>query len=161
GSASQAPVVPGVGPAGAVVVASSGSGNIYASGLDRVYRSLDQGAHFSSQVVIAAGEPHAPLPPLILDPANGTSAYVAGQHLYRTGDSGNTWTPLALIDPDPTHVAIALARAPSSAFVLYAATACLPEVVSAACPAVSLIWRSTNSGGSWTAIGSVAGYVNR
>jgi uncharacterized protein (TIGR03437 family) len=161
GSPSQGSTVPGIGPTGAVVVASSGSGNIFASGLDRVYRSLDHGAHFSSQIVIPAGELHAPLPPLILDAATGISAYVAGQHLYHTTDSGAAWTALATIDPDPTHVAIALARAPSSSFVLYAATACLPEIIGTACPAVSLIWRSTNAGGSWTAIGSVAGYVNR
>jgi uncharacterized protein (TIGR03437 family) len=44
---------------------------------------------------------------------------------------------------------------------MFAATACLPEVtVSATCSPVSLIWRSTNSGTTWTQINPVAGYVS-
>jgi uncharacterized protein (TIGR03437 family) len=151
--------VEGVGPVGVVVAASSGSGNLYASGLTQVYTSTSPGAKFTAQTAIPAGELRAPFPPLLSDPASPASAYVAGQKLYHTSDSGAVWTALGTIDPDPTHVVIALGRGPFN-FLLYAATACLPEIVPAAtCSPVSLIWRSTNGGTSWVQLNPVAGYV--
>jgi uncharacterized protein (TIGR03437 family) len=151
--------VAGVGPVGMVVAATSGSGQLYASGLTQVYTSTNLGTTFSPHTAIPAGEPRAPFPPMISDPSSPASAYVAGQKLYHTTDSGAVWTAVSTIDPDPSHVVIALTRAPIG-FILFAATACLPEVaVSATCSPVSLIWRSLNNGTSWTQINPVAGYV--
>src|SRR5262249_40016940 len=100
-----------------------------------------------------------PFPPLVMDATTGSTAYVAGKRLYRTTNSGNTWTALAEVDPDPTHVVIALAIAPTGATVLYAATACLPELSTTACTGTSLVWRTTNAGQSWTQTTLVQGQV--
>ena len=97
-----------------------------------------------------------------MDPVNAAIAYVAGQRVYRTSDSGTTWTAVPIVDPDPTHVITALAVAPASRQILYAATACLPELaLSFSCPSNSFIWRSQNSGQSWTQRATVPGLVSR
>ncbi|MBI2822108.1 MAG: hypothetical protein HYX74_07765, partial [Acidobacteria bacterium] len=153
--------VPGIGAVGNVAAAASGSSNIFAVGNRQIYRSTDGGSRFSSRTVVADGELRAPFPPLVLDPVSTSSAYVAGRRLYRTSDSGATWTALMVVDPDPTHVVIALALAPASRSTLYAATACLPEVALASCPATSLVWRSANGGASWVQLSPVPGLVNR
>jgi uncharacterized protein (TIGR03437 family) len=152
--------VPGIGPVGAVVTASAGSGNIYTSGLTQVYDSGNHGTTFAAHTAIPAGELRAPFPPLLMDPTSPSSSYVAGQKLYHTSDSGTTWTALGTIDPDPTHVVTALARSSGFGVAMYAATACLPEVVGASCPSISLIWRSTTNGSSWTQLNPVSGYVS-
>src|SRR5262249_1558654 len=135
--------------------------NIFVAGNQQIYTSTDGGATFASQTVIADGELRAPSPPLLLDPTTASTAYVAGTRLYPTTNSGNTWTALAVVDPDPNHVVLAVAAAPSSRLTLYAATGCLPEVALISCPPGSLIWRSTNGGQSWVQVSPVPGLVNR
>ncbi len=152
--------VAGIDSAGSVVSAA-GSSNIFTAGNNQVYRSTDAGANFSSRAVIAVDELRAPFPPVLLDPVNPASAYVAGTRLYRTTNSGQSWTALPVVDSDTTHVVIALAMAPAQRTALYAATACLPEVALTTCPSTSTIWRSANSGQTWIRTGSVSGYVNR
>ena len=143
------------------VSALANSSNIFATGNQAIYLSGDGGTQFSSSKVLADGELRAPFPPLVVDPVNPSSAFVAGSRLYRTSNAGDSWTVLPAVDSDPTHVVIALTMAPAQRTTLYAATACLPEVVLTSCPPVSLIWRSQNSGQTWTRMGSVSGYVNR
>lgn len=152
--------VGGIAAAGNVAAAATGSTNIFTSGNTLFYRSTDGGAQFSAETVLPEAELRAPYPPLLLDPANTLSAYVAGRRLYHTTNSGTSWTMLAIVDPDPTHVVIALAMAPASRSTLYAATACLPEVALVPCPEASLIWVSRNAGTSWVQV-SVTGLVNR
>jgi uncharacterized protein (TIGR03437 family) len=152
--------ISGTDAAGAVGAAATGS-NILAAGNNAVYVSTDSGAQFSTHRVIPDGELRAPFPPLLLEPVVTSSAYVAGRRLYRTTNNGTSWTPLAVVDPDPTHVVIALAMAPASRATLYAATACLPEVSQTRCSPGSLLWRSANSGASWTQLPPITGYVNR
>jgi len=151
--------VSGIDAAGKIA-AATGSANIFAAGNKFIYSSTDRGAHFSSLNVLG-GELRAPFPPLVLDPVITSSAYVAGSRLYHTGDSGATWTALAAVDTDPTRVVIALAMAPTSRVVLYAATACLPEVALIDCPATSVVWRSANGGQTWVQMGFVSGLINR
>src|SRR5262245_38031660 len=98
---------------------------------------------------------------MILDQTITASAYVAGRRLYHTTNNGNTWTALAIVYPDQAHAGITLAMAPAARATLYAATACLPEVAQTSCPASTLIWRSANSGTTWTQLPPVTGYVNR
>jgi uncharacterized protein (TIGR03437 family) len=143
------------------VGAAANSTDIFSSGNRQVALSTDAGQHFSAQDVIASGELRAPFPPLIVDSTNSASVFVAGTHVYHTTNSGGSWTALPMVDSDTTHVIIALAQAPASRATLYAATACLPEVAGTACPATSIIWRSANTGQTWTQEGSIAGYVNR
>ncbi len=152
----------GVGAVGNVTAAAAGSFNVFAAGNNQVFRSSDGGAHFSASSVLPAGELRAPYPPVLLDTVT-TTAYVGGRRLYRTTDSGATWTALALVDSDPNRAVTAIASAPTSRLILYAATACLPEVALVACPATSFIWRSTNGGQTWvqTSPSPVAGFVNR
>jgi uncharacterized protein (TIGR03437 family) len=152
--------VSGIDSAG-IVASGANSSNIFSAGNNQVYRSNDAGANFSSRAVIAEDELRAPFPPVLLDPVNSASAYVAGTRLYRTTNSGQSWTALPVVDSDTTHVVIALGMAPAQRTALYAATACLPEVVLTACPSSSTIWRSANSGQTWSSMGSVSGYVNR
>ncbi|MBI3939532.1 MAG: hypothetical protein HY315_01740, partial [Acidobacteria bacterium] len=142
-------------------VAAAESGNIFAAGNRQIHRSTDGGSVFSSRAVLADAELRAPFPPLVLDPVSMSSAYVAGRRLYHTSDSGVTWRALTVVDPDPTHVVIALAMAPASRSTLYAATACLPEVALVSCPIVSWVWRSQNAGESWVQMTPVSGLVNR
>lgn len=153
--------VPGIGAVGGVGAAAIGTTNIFAAGNSRVHVSTDGGARFTSRTVLPDGELRAPFPPFLLDSANSAAAYVAGQRVYRTNNSGATWTASSIVDSDPTRVVIALAAAPAFRAVLYAATACLPEVALVSCPATSFIWRSTNSGDSWVLASVVAGFVNR
>ncbi|HYR90676.1 MAG TPA: hypothetical protein VE422_41815 [Terriglobia bacterium] len=152
--------VSGIDAAGKVVAATGSSSNIFAAGNKFIYNSTDSGAHFSSLNVLG-GELRAPFPPLVVDPGIPSSAFVAGSRLYRTTDSGATWTALPVVDPDPNRVVIALAMAPASRAALYAATACLPEVALVDCPAVSVVWRSANAGQTWVQMGSLPGLVNR
>jgi len=153
--------VPGIGAAGSVT-ATANSTAIFSAGNDEVVRSTDGGASFSSSAVIADGELRAPFPPLVVDPVNSASVYVAGTRVYHTTNSGQSWTALPVVDSATNHLVIALAIAPAPRSVLYAATACLPEVALTSCPTTnSLIWRSTNSGQSWTQTGTVSGYVSR
>jgi uncharacterized protein (TIGR03437 family) len=153
--------VSGIDATGNVAAAATGSTNIFASANGRTYSSTDGGAKFSVDTVLPESELRAPYPPLLLDPVNTLSAYVAGQRLYHTTNSGTSWTTLAVVDPDPTHVVIALAIAPASRSTLYAATACLPEVALASCRAGSQIWVSRNAGTNWIQLSPVAGLVNR
>jgi uncharacterized protein (TIGR03437 family) len=152
--------VSGIGPVGAVAASASGS-NILASSNGAVQISTDAGAQFNAKAVIADGELRAPFPPLVLDPVVTASAYVAGRRLYHTTNNGNTWTQLPIVDPDPTHVIIALAQAQAARATLFAATACLPEIAQTSCNASTQIWRSANSGTTWTQLPPVTGYVNR
>ena len=152
---------------GNVAAAATVSPNILAEGNARVYQSSDGGATFSFRAVLPSNESRAPLPPLAMDPVNAEIAYVAGQRVYRSSNGGIEgggveWTPLPVVDPDPSHVVIALAIAPASRQVLYAATACLPELsLSFSCPNVSFLWRSQNSGQSWAQRATVPGLVSR
>jgi uncharacterized protein (TIGR03437 family) len=143
------------------VGATANSTDIFTAGNKQVAGSTDGGQNFSVQDVIASEELRAPFPPLLVDPVNNASVFVAGTHLYHSTNSGKSWTALPVVDSDATHVVIAMTLAPASRTTLYAATACLPEVVVTSCPATSLIWRSANSGQTWTQEGSVSGYVNR
>ncbi|MBI4472494.1 MAG: hypothetical protein HY646_07485 [Acidobacteria bacterium] len=152
--------VSGIGAAGSVVIAA-GTSNIFATGNSEIFRSTDGGSRFLASTVIASGELRAPFPPIVLDPVATSSAFVAGRRLYRTNDSGATWTALPEVDPDPTHVVIALAIAPASRSTFFAATACLPEVALISCPATSVIWRSANGGQTWVQRSLVSGLVNR
>jgi uncharacterized protein (TIGR03437 family) len=153
--------VAGIGSAG-VVAATATLTNIYVSGNQHISISTDGGTTFSSSAVLASGELRAPLPPLVADPVNNASAYVAGTHVYHTTNSGQAWTALPVVDSDATHVVVALAMAPAQRTTLYAATACLPEVIGKTCPlTISWIWLSRNSGQSWTQMGTVSGFVNR
>src|SRR5579883_3490887 len=154
--------VAGVGPVGMVVAASGGSSNLYVSGLASVYTSSNLGVSFTARTAIPPGEPHAPFPPMVADGTSPNGAYIAGQKLYHTSDGGAVWSPLGTVDPDPTHVVIALTRAPIGGInFLYAATACLPEVALTTCSPISQIWRTTNNGANWTQLNPVAGYVSR
>lgn len=153
--------VPGIGAVGNVGATAGGVSNIFAVGNSEILTSTDGGASFSSRSVIASGELRAPFPPLVLDPLNSSTAYVAGRRLYRTTNSGAAWTALAVVDPDPTRVVIALTTAQGFRSVMYAATACLPEVALVSCPATSLVWRSGNGGDSWVQISVVLGLINR
>ena len=153
--------VPGIGAAGSVA-ATANAADIYTAGNGEVERSTNGGASFSSSSVIADGELRAPYPPLEVDPLNSASVYVAGTRLYHTTNSGQSWTALPVVDSGANQIVIALAIAPAQRGILYAATACLPEVALTSCPTTnSLIWRSVNSGQSWTQTGSVSGYVSR
>ena len=152
--------VNGINSAG-LVASAANSSNIFAASNSQVLRSTDSGASFSSRTVIAQDELRAPFPPVLLDPVTPTTAYVAGTRLYRTTNSGQSWTGLPIVDSDTTHVVIALAMAPAQRTALYAATACLPEVTLTTCPSTSTIWRSANSGQTWIPMGSLSGYVNR
>jgi uncharacterized protein (TIGR03437 family) len=153
--------VAGINAVGSVSGAATGSSNIFAAANNRIYVSTDAGAQFTGHSVITDGELRAPFPPVLLEPAVTTSAYVGARRLYRTTNSGTSWTALAVVDPDPTHVVIALAVAPAARATLYAATACLPEVVQTTCAPGSLMWRSANSGTTWTQLPPVTGYVTR
>lgn len=152
--------VAGIRSVGSVVAATANT-NIFAAGNNAVYTSTDEGVRFSARTVIADGELRAPFPPLILDPINSATAYVAGKRAYRTTNSGNSWTALGTVDPDATHVVIALAMPPASRTTLYAATACLPEVSAVACPSRSWVWRSANAGDTWVQVSVVNGFVNK
>ena len=150
--------VPEIGAVGSIAISNS---NILAAGDNAVFSSTDGGAHITSHAVIADGELRARFPPLILDPVTNTTAYVAGRRAYRTTDSGNAWTALGTVDPDPTHVVVALAMPRASRTTLYAATACLPEVALVPCPTQSWVWRSANSGVTWVQVSLVPGFINR
>ncbi|MBI2816755.1 MAG: hypothetical protein HYX72_07430 [Acidobacteria bacterium] len=147
-------------PAGSLAASTTGS-NIYAAGNSAVFVSTNGGTAFSSTAVIAAGELRAAYPPLVIDPNNGAIAYVAGQRVYRTANTGTSWTALPMFNPDSTHVVIALAISPVSRQTLYVATACVPELLVGICSNFSIIWRSSNSGQTWTRISAVPGLVNQ
>src|SRR5205823_6838532 len=102
--------------------ATSKSTDIFTAGNKQVALSTDGGQHFSAQDVIASGELRAPYPPLIVDPTNSASVFIAGTHVYHTTDSGSSWTTLPVVDSDTSRVVIALAQAPASRSILYAAT---------------------------------------
>ncbi|PYS33444.1 MAG: hypothetical protein DMG14_31845, partial [Acidobacteria bacterium] len=155
--------VPGIGSVGRVAAGAGGSQSttILTAGTTQVYESDDTGAQFSSRTVIPADELRAPYPPVIIDPVVPSSAYVAGRKVYHTSNSGAAWTALGTVDPDPTRVVIALAMAPAARTVLFAATACLPEVVLTSCPLTSVVWRSTNAGQTWVQMSVVDGFVNQ
>jgi uncharacterized protein (TIGR03437 family) len=154
--------VRGTGAVGRVAAVQAGNTRaIYAAGPSLVTVSTDGGATFSSQAVIEATELRAKYPPLVVDPVNPVSAFVAGRRVYHTPDSGTTWTQLAIVDPDPTRVVISMAMSSIARSTMFAATACLPEVALTACPSISVIWRSTNAGQTWTQMSIVAGFVNK
>ncbi len=155
--------VAGIGPVGRVsaVAGANGAIDIFTAGANQVYNSTNSGLQFVSHTVIAADELRAPYPPIVIDPVVPTSAFVAGRRVYHTTDSGDAWTALSIVDADPTRVVTALAQAPAARSTLFAATACLPEVVLTSCPPISVVWRSTNAGQTWVQQSVVAGYVNK
>jgi len=134
-----------VGAVGAVSVGSGTSPVVAAAGNVQVFRSLDSGATFTAVTAIPVTEPQATFSPLVIDPVSASSMFVAGTNLYHSTNSGSTWTLVSQIDPDPSHIVIALAMAPASRTTLYAATACLDEIAAASCPEASFIWRSAKS----------------
>jgi len=154
--------VPGIAAPGRISITTpaNGSTNIYTASATNVYASTNGGVAFSSQSVIPADELRAPYPPLVADPVVTATLYVAGRRLYRSNDNGDTWSALAIVDPDPTRVVTAMAMAPSARSTLFAATACLPEIALTTCPPISVVWRSTNAGQTWAQMSVVAGLVS-
>jgi uncharacterized protein (TIGR03437 family) len=150
-----------VGAAGAIAVGSAASDLVAASGNQQVFRSTDNGLTFTADPVIPSTELHAPFPPLVVDPVSSSSIFVAGTSLYHSTNTGASWTLVSRIDPDPSRVVTALAMAPGSRTVLYAATACLLEASAVSCPELSFIWRSANSGNTWVQQTTVEGRVGR
>ena len=135
---------------------------VVASSASSAYRSATGGSGAVSVPAVPASEAHAPLPPLLADPGNLANIFIGGQQLYRSTDQGETYQSFATIDPDRTRVIIALAAAPSARRFMYAATACVPQLAGAAgCPAVSYLWRSTNSGQTWVQATPVSGWVHQ
>jgi uncharacterized protein (TIGR03437 family) len=148
---------------GRVAAPNSGtSQNIFASANDSVQHSSNLGAKFTAATVLPSSELRAPYPPLIINPTTPANAYVAGRRLYRTTDSGTTWSLVATIDSNPSNVVTALAIAPLGGGnrTMYAASACLPEITLATCSTSSTIWQSTNTGLTWTRRSTVLGLVS-
>lgn len=142
-------------------MSASGTENIFAVGGSAFYRSHNGGRTFTPDTPIPVGQPRAPAPPLMLNSGNPSDVFVAGRRIYRSQDDGLTWSEYSQVDSDPSRVVIAMAQAPSARQILYAATACLPEVTTtAACLSGSTIWRSTNYGSTWVRLGSILGYVS-
>ena len=140
---------------------ASGTENIFAVGSSAFYRSHNGGRGFTQDTPIPVGQPRAPAPPLMLNSGNPSDVFVAGRRIYRSQDDGVTWIEYSQVDSDSSRVVIAMAQAPSARQILYAATACLPEVTTTgACQAGSTIWRSTNYGSTWILLGSIPGYVS-
>ena len=153
--------VPAIREVGWVGVGTGGSPNVIASGGALAYTSVDRGGKFTTRTVFPDTELRTTYPPFVLDPVTPTTAYLAGTKLYRSTDSGTTWTALSTVDPDPTRVVVALSLPSTSRTLMYAATACLPEVARITCPNNSFFWRSADSGTTWTALGPISGIVKR
>jgi len=135
--------------------------NIFVVGGSAFYLSHNAGRTFALATPIPVGQARAPAPPLMLNSGDPSDVFVAGRLIYRSQDDGVTWSEYGVVDSDPSRVVIAIAQAQSARQILYAATACLPEVTTTgACQAGSTIWRSTNYGSTWIRLGSLSGYVS-
>lgn len=146
---------------GSVQVSGGSPQNIYAMGNQSLFRSTDGGTTFKSSTAISSGEFRAPYPPLLMDPVAPSILYTAGQRLYRSADNGQTWAALGpAIDADSSTVVVALAFPAVARQIIYAATACL-NTPSSTCQPFSRIFASANSGGTFTQIATVQGYVNK
>ena len=142
-------------------MSASGVENMFAVGGSAFYRSHNGGRTFTPDTPIPVVQPRAPAPPLMLNSGNPSDVFVAGRRIYRSQDDGLTWSEYSQVDSDSSRVVIAIAMAPSARQILYAATACLPEVTTTgACLSASTIWRSTNYGSTWIRLGSIPGYVS-
>ncbi len=151
----------GVGSVGSVVISLSTTVSVLAVGNAEVFNSVGNATDFSSRSVIPSAELRAPLPPMVADTTNPSSAYIAGRRLYHTNDAGGSWAALPIVDAEESHVVVALAIAPASRLTLYAATACLREVATMTCPTASRMWRSANGGQTWTQMAPIPGLVSR
>jgi uncharacterized protein (TIGR03437 family) len=142
-------------------ISVSGTENIFVVGGSAFYLSHDAGRTFALATPIPVGQLRAPAPPLMLNSGDPSDVFVAGRLIYRSQDDGVTWSEYGVVDSDPSRVVIAMAQAQSARQILYAVTACLPEVATTGtCQAGSTIWRSTNYGSTWTRLGSLSGYVS-
>jgi photosystem II stability/assembly factor-like uncharacterized protein len=131
-------------------------------GADGVYRSTDGGSTWTGVI----GGSGFPATAVVFDPTNGNNAFVAigasggnaQNGIYGSTDAGATWTPLLTAGTAPAG-RIALALAPSTPTTLYASIAYESDGTTSA-GSLYALYKTTNSGTSWTKLASVPNYCN-
>lgn len=90
-----------------------------------LHRTTDGGASSTTITPAAAVGTEGSLfyPPLFMDPEDSTRLLFGGEHVYRSADSGTSWTRIgAAGQPDSTNRISALFEAPSDTKTIYAGT---------------------------------------
>ncbi len=126
-------------------------------GADGVYRSTDGGKTWTGVL----GGSGFPATGVVFDPTNGNNAFAAigasagnsANGIYGSTDGGVTWSPLLTAGTAPAG-RIALAMAPSTPTTLYA------SIANASAGSLYALYKTTNSGTSWTQLTSVPNYCN-
>ena len=132
------------------------------SGADGVYRSADGGSTWK----LVLGGSGFPATAVVFDPTNGNNAYAAigymfgnaSNGVYGSTDGGQTWKALLVANGAPAG-RIALAIAPSSPSTLYASVA-YANIGSTSDGSLFALFKSTNSGGTWTKLTATPNYCN-
>ncbi len=127
------------------------------SGNDGVFRSTDGGSTWTN-VLGGAGFPATAV---VFDPTNGNNAYAAigpssgtsSNGVWGSKDGGVTWTGLLTAGSAPAG-RVALALAPSTPTTLYA------SVANATDGSLYAMYKTTNSGTTWTQLTSIPNYCN-
>jgi uncharacterized protein (TIGR03437 family) len=150
-------------PVGFTTAVNTSPENVYSMGSGNFFESTDAAAKFTSFTAIPSTEQHAPYPPLLVDTVSLSLLYTAGQKAYRSTNGGQSWSALSGQIDSSGGVVTAMAYSPLLRQIMYAATACLSTAVPApqSCPATSRVYMSTNTGATWTLLGTVNGYVSR
>jgi photosystem II stability/assembly factor-like uncharacterized protein len=131
-------------------------------GADGVYRSTDGGSTWTGVL----GGSGFPATGVVFDPTNGNNAFAAigapggnsANGIYGSTDGGATWSPLLVADTAPAG-RITLAMAPSTPTTLYASIAYASNGSTSA-GSLYALYKTTNSGTSWTSLTSVPNYCN-
>ena len=131
-------------------------------GADGVYRSTDGGSTWT----LVLGGSGFPATAVVFDPTNGNNAYAAigyvggnsANGVYGSTDGGQHWTALLTAGAAPAG-RIALAIAPSSPSTLYASIG-YASIGSTSDGSLYAMYKTTNSGTSWTKLTATPNYCN-
>ena len=157
--------VTGGGSIGSLAISPNGQvllAGVTLEGADGVYRSTDGGTTWTGVL----GGSGFPATGVVFDPTNGNIAFAAigatagnsKNGVYGSTDGGVTWSPLLTAGTAPAG-RITLAMAPSTPTTLYASIAYANDGSTSQGSLLGL-YKTTNSGTSWTELTSVPNYCN-
>jgi uncharacterized protein (TIGR03437 family) len=130
----------------AVAVSPKAPGVVYAATPDAIYKSLDSGKTWSA----LSSSPIDALA-LVADASNASVIYAAGMGISKSTDAGATWKKLS--GPPGTVLAlVSPAARPTTLFAARYVNSIAPNGLEPGQQVPPSVYRSTDSGGSWTAL---------
>jgi photosystem II stability/assembly factor-like uncharacterized protein len=148
---------------GKIVIHPTVTGTLHVASNFGLYRSTDGGSTFNQ--VLGSSSNSRPATDVVIDPVTPSTMYAALGYpgggasfngVYKSTDTGATWTQLAGGLPTSNVGRISLAVAASASGTVYASVQNAPQESSPLFGKLLGIWKTTNFGTSWTLLSAPA-----